>query len=177
MKLSGLVFVAFLLHGVSADSIDSQTIKNNLVGAIKKQQKLTEDVVDGQKVKNVVVEAIQQQQVVSEASVVFPQNLTFPAPKTYAGLGTDLGEPQHLDTAHSNEIYQRIEEAREYVENEILGDEKLKSISHLCKNQHSSCAFWSVSLHGNVSLRSYSALLSFISLMHFLLYFFVIICR
>lgn len=149
MKLSGLVFVVSLLNGVSANSVDSQKVKNNLVGAINKQQKLKDEddnivVVDGQKVKNVVVEAIEQQ-VVSEASVVYPQNLTYPAPKTYAGLGTDLGEPQHLDAAHSNEIYQRIEEAREYVENEILADEKLKSISHLCKNQHASCAFWSVS--------------------------------
>lgn len=80
----------------------------------------------------------------AEAGYVYPKNLTVPAPKTYAGLGTDLGEPQHLDTTYSSEIYKRIEEAREYLENEVKSDENLRSIAGLCVNKHSSCAFWSV---------------------------------
>jgi hypothetical protein len=97
-------------------------------------------------VREIIVEATEliNVDVVSESSVVFPQNLTFPAPKTYEGIGTDLGEPQHMDATYSKEIYQRIEDARVYVEREVRNNEKLSSILHLCKNMHSSCAFWSV---------------------------------
>lgn len=100
------------------------------------------------KVKDIIVEAtefeMKQQQDVSEASVVYPQNTTFPAPKTYEGIGNDLGEPQHMDATYSKEIFQKIEDARAYVEQDIRHDDKLSSIHHLCKNKHSSCAFWSV---------------------------------
>jgi hypothetical protein len=91
-------------------------------------------------VKEILVET---NEIISEASVVYPQNLTFPAPKTYSGIGNDLGEPQHMDATYSNEIYKAIENAREY-RNEIRLDEKLSSIHHLCKNNHASCAFWAV---------------------------------
>jgi hypothetical protein len=171
MQLSWFIFVTSLLRAVSTDVVDSQKVKNMVVGAIKKQQqpaRENDDAVDPKKIKNVVIDAIQQQQVVSEASVVFPQNLTFPAPKTYSGLGMDLGEPQHLDAAHSNEIYKLIEETREYVANEILADEKYESIHHLCKNQHASCAFWSVSIHTQSSLRELYGCSPIISLMKFL---------
>jgi hypothetical protein len=98
------------------------------------------------KVKNIIIETAEfgTEDGVSEASVVYPQNLTFPAPKTYEGIGRDLGEPQHMDATYSKEIYQRIEDARVYVEQEIRNDEKLASMQHLCKNNHASCAFWSV---------------------------------
>ncbi|KAG7364995.1 2-oxyglutarate/Fe(II) oxygenase [Nitzschia inconspicua] len=101
---------------------------------------------DESKVKTILFEAteFEAKDFVSEASVVYPQNLTFPAPKTYEGIGRDLGEPQHMDPSHSKEIYQRIEDARVYVEQVIRNDEKLSSIQHLCKNMHPSCAFWSV---------------------------------
>lgn len=95
-------------------------------------------------VTEIIVEAIELDGVVSEASVVYPQNITFPAPETYSGIGGDLGEPQHMDASYSNEIHQRIEDARQYVEKEIRFDEKLSSINHLCRNNHANCAFWSV---------------------------------
>lgn len=103
---------------------------------VEEESKLREVIVEATELTNV--------EVVSEASVVYPQNLTFPAPKTYEGIGTDLGEPQHMDATYSKEIYQRIEDARVYVEREVRNNEKLSSIHHLCKNMHSSCAFWSV---------------------------------
>jgi hypothetical protein len=98
------------------------------------------------KLREVMVEALEitNFDAVSEASVVYPQNLTFPAPKTYDGLGTDLGEPQQMDATYSTEIYNRIEDARAYVEREVRNNEKLSTVHHLCKNLHSSCAFWSV---------------------------------
>lgn len=101
---------------------------------------------DADKVREIIVETTEFDitEEVSEASVVYPQNLTFPAPKTYEGIGSDLGEPQHMDATYSKEIYQRIEDARVYVEQEIKHDQKLSGIAHLCKNNHSSCAFWSV---------------------------------
>jgi hypothetical protein len=100
------------------------------------EEELREIIVDGAELTNV--------EAVSEYSVVYPQNLTFPAPKTYEGIGTDLGEPQHMDATYSKEIYERIEDARAYVEREVRRSETLSSIHHLCKNMHSSCAFWSV---------------------------------
>lgn len=83
-------------------------------------------------------------ELVTEAGYEYPQNLTFPAPKTNSDLGTDFGEPQSLDATYSSEIYKRIEEAREYIENEVKVDEKLRSYAGLCRNKHSSCAFWSI---------------------------------
>ena len=118
MKLSLFIFSAAYLQAISASTGGTQTSA----------------------VKEVLVET---NEIVSEASVVYPQNLTFPAPKTHSGVGTDLGEPQQLDATYSAEIYKAIEEAREY-RNEIQQDEKLASIHHLCKNNHASCAFWAV---------------------------------
>lgn len=125
MKLCSLIlFAAAILRTASAEALLSEESK----------------------IKEVLVEAneLDFSEVVSESSVVYPQNLTFPAPKTHSGIGSDLGEPQQMDADHEAEIYQKLEEARKYVEEEVQNNEKLSSIAHLCKNQHASCAFWSV---------------------------------
>jgi prolyl 4-hydroxylase len=79
-----------------------------------------------------------------EASYVYPQNHTVPAPRTFDGLGSDLGEAQHMDANHAAEIRQKIEDARAYVHGVVRNDETLKTVESLCKNNHPSCAFWSV---------------------------------
>jgi prolyl 4-hydroxylase len=79
-----------------------------------------------------------------EASYVYPINHTVPAPRTFDGLGTDLGEPQHVDANHATEIHRKIEEAREYIYGVVKNDNILKTVEGLCKNKHPSCAFWSV---------------------------------
>ena len=73
-------------------------------------------------------------------------SFTSPAPKTTAGLGADMGEPQLLDSTYSNEIMDRIDEARRYLQKTVMVDDEKKyaKTKDICVNKHQSCAFCGV---------------------------------
>lgn len=70
-----------------------------------------------------------------------------PAPKTpkrEEDFGDDFGVPQTIDLPRQQECNDKIRETREYIENEVMVDEKYKKIRSICKNKHESCTFWSI---------------------------------
>jgi prolyl 4-hydroxylase len=69
---------------------------------------------------------------------------TSPAPKSTTGFAADLGEPQLLDATYSDEIFETVDRARSYVQNEVMVDEKYEKVRSICKYNHQNCAFWSV---------------------------------
>jgi hypothetical protein len=85
----------------------------------------------------------EEDQLITEAIYTAPQNFTYPAPKS-GNLGCDLGEPQQLDATYSEDIFKRVEQAREYIQKIVMTDEKLTEVRSICKNKHANCAFWSV---------------------------------
>jgi len=71
--------------------------------------------------------------------------VTSPATLTEdARLGVDLGEAQVIDIQYSEKIAQTIEEARDYVQNVVMVDEKYANVRGMCRNAHSQCAFWAI---------------------------------
>jgi hypothetical protein len=63
---------------------------------------------------------------VTEATYPPPKkNHTSPAPKSTAGLGSDLGEIQQLDPTYSKKNFKRIEEARDYMHNVVMKRDSL----------------------------------------------------
>ena len=56
----------------------------------------------------------------------------------------DMGVPQEIDSKRAEECKERIESARDYLENEIAPDPKMNFLLEGCKNKHSSCAYWAV---------------------------------
>ena len=67
-----------------------------------------------------------------------------PAPKSYGGLGADLGEPQTIDQSYADEMMEKIEEARRYMRDEVLVNPKYDRVRSICKNKHALCTYWSV---------------------------------
>jgi hypothetical protein len=87
---------------------------------------------------DVTLEKTEEDTFISEASY------SAPAPKTNTGLGADLGEPQHLDEKNAEEIKKRIAAAREYMQTEVKMSGAYDKVLPMCKNNHQSCAFWSI---------------------------------
>jgi hypothetical protein len=86
-----------------------------------------------------------QNELEEEAEVVISEaSYTSPAPKSTTGFAADLGEPQLLDATYSDEIYETVDRARSYIQNEVMVDEKYEKVRSNCKNNHQNCAFWSV---------------------------------
>jgi prolyl 4-hydroxylase len=64
--------------------------------------------------------------------------------------GTDLGVPQILQNANhqrhaaiqNQRMLERIEEARDYVENIVMVEPRYESVRTLCRNQYEDCALW-----------------------------------
>lgn len=73
-----------------------------------------------------------------------PSNNTVPAPRTAQGLGSDIGKNQDLDPSYSEMIFEKIEKAREYIYSKVMVEDLYKNVRTICRNEHSSCAFWSV---------------------------------
>ena len=83
-----------------------------------------------------------EEAVITEATS--PSNTTVPAPKASQGLGSDIGLPQDLDSGYSDLIFARIEKAREYFQSRVMVEDLYKDVRSICRNEHSSCAYWSV---------------------------------
>jgi prolyl 4-hydroxylase len=66
-----------------------------------------------------------------------------PASRVPDELGSDMGESQTLDSELTSEILDRIAKARVYMEMVAL-DDKYEKVKGICKNSHTSCAFWAV---------------------------------
>lgn len=79
-----------------------------------------------------------------EDVVISESSYASPAPKSTSGFAADLGEPQLLDAAYSDEILEAVDRARSYVLNEVMVDKKYEKVRSICKNSHQNCAFWSV---------------------------------
>ena len=60
-------------------------------------------------------------------------------------LGADLGEVQEVMAEHEEkgvEIFGKIEEARQYMQEIVFRNEEYESVRHQCRNNHELCAFW-----------------------------------
>jgi prolyl 4-hydroxylase len=66
-----------------------------------------------------------------------------PASRVPDELGSDMGEPQTLDSERKSEILDRIAKARVYME-KVAIDDKYDNVRGMCKNSHTSCAAWAV---------------------------------
>ena len=58
--------------------------------------------------------------------------------------GSDMGEPQMIESKliNQNEILKRVAEARVYIQQTVMADEKFAYVRSLCRNEHSQCAYW-----------------------------------
>jgi hypothetical protein len=77
-----------------------------------------------------------------------PNSLLFTAPPDATDeeilLGVDLGVKQSLDAERTEDIYQRIREARVYM-HEVVGTEpKYEKVRETCRNAHTDCTYWAV---------------------------------
>jgi ShK domain-like len=55
-----------------------------------------------------------------------------------------MGLAQDIDLSRQEAIFDKIAEARYYMNNVVALEEKYGEVRESCKNQHSSCAFWAV---------------------------------
>jgi hypothetical protein len=55
-----------------------------------------------------------------------------------------MGVEQTIDANRARECLDRIEEAREYMTNEIMVEDTYENTRDLCKNKNKACTFWSV---------------------------------
>jgi hypothetical protein len=77
----------------------------------------------------------------SEASFI---DMSSPAPKVIGELGEDMGVPQNIDPRQAQATLDRLEEARQYMQNEVMVEAKYEPVRPLCQNKHESCTFWSM---------------------------------
>lgn len=68
--------------------------------------------------------------------------LTSPATLESDRAGSDLGEPQVIEGTTAEATAQRIQDARTYMAQSVMVEEKYSRVRHLCKNEHAQCAFW-----------------------------------
>jgi hypothetical protein len=80
-------------------------------------------------------------ELISETSY---SDISAPAPKDYDEFGSDMGVEQAIDANRARECLDRIEEAREYMTNEVMVEDTYEKTRALCKNKHKACTFWSV---------------------------------
>lgn len=80
-------------------------------------------------------------ELISEASY---SGLSAPAPKDYDEFASDMGVEQTIDANRARECLDCIEEAREYITNEVMVEDTYLTTRDLCKNKHKDCTFWSV---------------------------------
>ena len=59
-------------------------------------------------------------------------------------VGSEMGVPQTIDVNREQHIFDKIAEARYYMNNVVNVEEKYDDVRKGCKNQHESCAFWAV---------------------------------
>jgi hypothetical protein len=78
------------------------------------------------------------------AEASFMMDMSSPAPKTVGELGEDIGVPQVVDPNRAQATLDLIEQARQYIQKEVMVEEKYKPVRDLCKNSHESCTFWSL---------------------------------
>jgi hypothetical protein len=72
-------------------------------------------------------------------------NITSPAPDDRnLHLGADMGEPQVISSSHGRQILDKIVEDRQYIEQQVMVEDKYESVRNICKNQHESCTFWAI---------------------------------
>lgn len=75
---------------------------------------------------------------ISEASY----KIGSPKPVTADRFGSDMGEPQIVDVEGSDDIEQRIADARRYLRETVMVEDKFDKVRQSCKNKNSQCAFW-----------------------------------
>lgn len=59
-------------------------------------------------------------------------------------VGSEMGVPQTIDVNREQQIFDKIADARYYMNNVVNVEEKYDDVRKGCKNQHESCAFWAV---------------------------------
>lgn len=76
--------------------------------------------------------------VISEASM----EVESPATLEADNLGSDMGEPQVVDLYNQDNVLSTIHEARVYMQEIVLVDDKYAKVRDICKNENTQCAFW-----------------------------------
>jgi len=76
--------------------------------------------------------------VISEASY----EAESPAPLEGDNLGSDMGEPQVIETQNQEDIVKIIFQAREYMQEVVMKDPKYEKVRTICTNDNAQCAFW-----------------------------------
>ena len=57
-------------------------------------------------------------------------------------VGSDLGEPQVIDSKIGDQVKERIADARIYVQDTVKALPEYEKVREMCYNKHSNCAFW-----------------------------------
>ena len=76
--------------------------------------------------------------VTSEASY----EVESPAPLEGDNIGSDLGEPQVIDSYNQADIVEVIRQARVYMQEVVHQDPQYDKVRSHCKNDNAQCAFW-----------------------------------
>ena len=81
----------------------------------------------------------EEEEEISEASY---DNTASPAASAVDIYGSDFGEPQVIDTEHADAIHTLIKEARVYIRDTVMVDDKYVKVRDQCRNKHRDCTFW-----------------------------------
>jgi hypothetical protein len=76
----------------------------------------------------------------SEASL----ELSSPASSVVDPFGSEIGVAQIIDAVMTTEMLERLEQAQNYVKNEVMVDPKYVKVRNICRNQHEYCTYWAV---------------------------------
>jgi hypothetical protein len=84
-----------------------------------------------------------------EEEVPSPNSLLFAAEEPIVtdldmALGADMGVLQSLDMEYTEEIYQNIRDARQYLQDVVMTEPKYQKVRGNCQNAHESCTYWAV---------------------------------
>lgn len=59
-------------------------------------------------------------------------------------VGSEMGVAQVIDASRQDQIFDKIAEARYYMNNVVNVEERFDGTRDICKNQNENCAFWAV---------------------------------
>ena len=81
---------------------------------------------------------IVHEHVISEASY----EVESPAPLEGDNIGSDLGEPQVIESYNQADVVEVIRQARLYMQEVVYKDPQYDKVRSHCKNDNAQCAFW-----------------------------------
>lgn len=87
---------------------------------------------------------LEEEEIHSPNSLLFTDEENISDEDEDFSLGSDMGLLQSLDADHRDEIYQRIRDARRYLQEVVMTENKYEKVRGTCQNAHADCTYWAI---------------------------------